>query len=235
MSERTKPSRPHVGPRVGAVAGMLVPLPVGAVTLIILTVGENLRQYGMPWLLAITAVLMLGVFSGIHAIQASPKRRMEATGYALSSVALAVVAGFFAVIALEDLVDNVLGTGRFLSSNGAVTALGTLAGSLASLVVLPIGLCLFGIGTARARCLPGRIRWLPVAIPFIVVIGAAAGSAVSTEAVSLAWTWLVAITCFRLGISLSARSRWGRGAGRTAQRSAAPSAPPILDPVMVRS
>jgi hypothetical protein len=202
MNALTRWRPPLVGPRVGGVAGTLVPVPVGVVTLIILTVGENLRQYGMPLFLAITAVLVLGCFSGVHAIQASPKRRLEAAGYALSTAALAAVAGFFTVIGLEDLIDNVFGTGRFLSSNGAVTALGTLAGSLASLVVLPIGLCLFGIGTARARCLPGRTRWLPLAIPFTVVIGAAAGSAVSTEAASLAWTWLVAITCFRLGIVL---------------------------------
>jgi len=202
MSALTTLNRPVVGRQVGAVAGMLLPLPVGAVTLIILTVGENLRQYGMPWLLAITAVLMLGCLSGIHDFQASPRRRLEAAGYMFGCVALAVVAGFFTVIGLEDMIDNVFGTGRFLSSNGAVTALGTLAGSLASLVFLPIGLCLFGIGTARARCLPGRTRWLPLAIPFTVVTGAAAGSAISTETVSLAWTWLVAITCFRLGMVL---------------------------------
>ena len=204
MSALMKMNRPIVGPRVGAIAAMLVPFPVIAVTLIILTVGENLRQYGMPWLLAITAVLMLGCLSGIHAVQVSPKRRLEAAGYAFSSVALAVVAGFFTMIGLEDLIDNVFGTGRFLSSNGVITALGTLAGSLASLVVMPIGLCLFGIGTVRSRCLPGRTRWLPLVIPFTVVVGAAAGSAATTEAVSLAWTWLVAITYFKLGVTLLA-------------------------------
>jgi hypothetical protein len=202
---------------------MLVPLPVGAVSLVIVSEGENLRQYGMPWLLAITALLLAGLFSGVHAVQADPPRRAERAGYAFSIAALVLVAGFFAVLGAEDLVDDLFGTGRFLSSNGVVTAIGTLAGSVASLIVLPIGLCLFGLGTARAHVLPGRSRWLPLAIPIVVVTGAALASKASTSLVSLAWVWLVAAACLHLGTVL-----WRMGATVAASQPVVAARPATL-------
>ena len=205
MSATTHHDRPTGsldGRRAGAVAAMLVPLPVALISIIILTVGENLRQYGMPWLLALTALLMVGCFGAVHAVQRECSRRLGAVGFAMSAAALLVVSAFFSVIGLEDLVDNVFGTGRFLSSNGAVTAFGTLCGSLASLVLLPLGLLVFGIATVRAQRLPGLCRWLPLSVPAIVVSGVALGSATASEVVSLGWIWLVAAGCFRIGAVL---------------------------------
>jgi hypothetical protein len=202
MHTTPRRSTPDLRRRAGGIAGVLITLPVAALSTIIVLVGENLRQYGTPWLLSATAVLTFGCFAGLHSVQAAPGRRLEMVGYACSSAALIVVAGFFAVLGLEDLIDNLFGTGRFLSSNGAITAAGTLIGSLASMVVLPTGLVLYGIATVRARCVSSYSRWLPLAIPLTVVGGAALASAVSTQAASLLWIWAVALCCARLGVVL---------------------------------
>ena len=202
-----RPSHRSSTVRIAAVAGMLTPLPIAIAAVVIVTFGENLRQNGMPWLLAASALLIRGCLAGVHAVQAGSTGRIELIGHRLTQWALFVIAGFFTVLGLEDLIDSVAGTGRFLSSNGAVTAAGTLAGSLASLVLLPAGLCLFGVATLKARCLPGASRWLPLAIPMTVVVGAAVASNVSSNLVSLAWTGLVALACAGLGVALHHTNR----------------------------
>ena len=188
--------------RIGAVAGLLTPIPVVIAAAVTLKEGENIRQYGIPWLLAASALLVRSCLAGVHAVQSRSRLRIERIGHHLTQWALLVVAAFFAALGFEDLVDTVAGTGRFLSSSGLVTAVGTLAGSVASLLLLPAGLCLFGIGTARARLLPGASRWLPLTIPVTVVVGAATASNVGSSVVSLIWTCLVALVCAALGLAL---------------------------------
>jgi hypothetical protein len=188
--------------RIGAVAGLLTPVPVVMAAAVTLKEGENIRQYGIPWLLAASALLVRSCLAGVHAVQISSGRRMERAGHQLTQWALLVVVTFFGVLGFEDLVDTVAGTGRFLSSNGLITAVGTLIGSLASLVLLPVGLCLFGIGTANARLLPGASRWLPLTIPVTVVVGAATASNVGSSVVSLIWTCVVSLACAALGLVL---------------------------------
>ena len=57
--------------RVGAAAGMLTPVPVVIAAAVTLKEGENIRQYGIPWLLAASAVLVRSCLAGVHAVQIS--------------------------------------------------------------------------------------------------------------------------------------------------------------------
>jgi hypothetical protein len=205
--------------RRAAVAGLLLPLPTLAVSIVILAVGENLRQYGIPWLFAVAVVLLGTCLGGVHELQAPSAGRLERAGHALVRAGLAAVATFFVAIGLEDAVDWLAGTGRFLSDHGGVTAAGTLLASIASLVVLPLGLTLFGVGTAGARALPGATRWLPLGIPAILLVGPAVASTTGSPAASIAWASLLALDGAALGVLLG-RARFDGGRGVALNRHA---------------
>jgi hypothetical protein len=188
-------------------AGLLTPVPVLAVGVITAAAGENLRQYGMPWVLAAGAVLVRSCLAGPHHLGASTAGRVERVGHVLVSVGLLAVATFFAGLAIEDLLDTTIGSGRFLSDNPALSAPLTLLGSILSLVVLPVGLVLYGIAIAAARPVAGWACWLPLALPVIIVAGAATASLTGLPFVSTVWAALVAVSCVRLAVAVNAASR----------------------------
>jgi hypothetical protein len=74
-------------------------------------------------------------------------------------------------------------------------------------VLLRGWLCVVGVAPVKARGLPGASRWLPLAIPTTVVVGAAVASNVGSNLVSLAWTGLVALACAGLGVALHHTNR----------------------------
>ena len=151
--------------RVGGVDGMLSPLPLLAAGLITATAGQNLRQNGFPWAATLAAILTAICVLGLTALH-SPRwtAPVRATGL-VTAAALLGIAGFFTALGIEDLLATLAGTPRFLSDNQAITGIGTLTGSLLTLVLTPLGLAVIGIATYRAGLLSrtGRLAAMALA------------------------------------------------------------------------
>ena len=183
-------------------AGLLLPVPLVVVGVATAIVGENLRQYGIPLLLAIAALMLRTCLAGPHLLAGGTAGRFERGAYRMMSTGLLAVAAFFGALAVEDLLDNLFGTGRFLSGNETLSALLTLLGSLLALVVLPVGLVAFGVAIAASQRLPGRARWLPLTLPIVIVSGAAAASITGLALLTFVWLSLAGLVCVLLGLAV---------------------------------
>lgn len=193
----------HPGlPWVGGIAGMLSPLPLLAAGLITATAGQNLRQNGFPWAATLAAILTALCVLGLTALH-STRWIAPVRGAGLATAAaLLGIAGFFASLGAEDLLATVVGTPRFLSDNEAITGIGTLTGSILTLILTPLGLAVIGIATFRSRLLgpPGRIA--AVALAPCLVLGALVSAAATTAPVAAAWVPLFGACWFLLGRDL---------------------------------
>jgi hypothetical protein len=188
--------------RLGGIAGLLAPLPVWGAAAISLAVGPNLRQYGFPWAAALAAVLAGActiALTGAHAGQWG--RGLQVIGV-LTAGALLGVAGFFAALGLEDLIADRVGGTRFLSDNDAVTAVGTLAASVLSLLVLPVGFLVLGVAILRSAELDRTGRLAAAALAPLLVLAALIGAATASAAGAAACLGLFGMCWFLLGRSL---------------------------------
>ena len=188
--------------RLGGIAGLLVPLPVWGAAVISLVVGPNLRQYGFPWAAALAAVLAGActiALTGAHAGRWG--RGLRAVGVSTAG-ALLGVAGFFAALGVEDLIAGQVGGTRFLSDNDTVTAVGTLAASVLSLLVLPLGLLVLGVAVLRSARLDRAGRLAAAALAPLLVLAAFTGAATVSAAAAAACLGVFGMCWMLVGRSL---------------------------------
>ena len=127
----------------------------------------------------LTATCVLGL-TALHSMRwAAPLR---AAGL-VTAAALLAIAGFFTALGTEDLLATLASTPRFLSNNEAITSIGTLTGSILTLILTPLGLAVIGIATFRSGLLSRTGRLSAVAVAPCLVLGALV-SAASTSAPS---------------------------------------------------
>ena len=192
----------------GWVAGTVSVLP--ALAAAALAPQQNLRQSGTPWVLAAWAVLLLLCVRGVHALHVWTERRscargaevhLERVGYGCLAASLCLVAVFFAALGLEDVL-SAAGLPRVLSDNEAVTGIGTLAASVSSLVLLPVGLLLFGIATLWRKALPWWGRAMPLCFAALLALTAIAAASSDSAVAATMCLVLAAIGSFLLGLAL---------------------------------
>ena len=192
--------------RLGGVAGLLVPFSCAAAVAITAASGANLRQNGFPWAAAsgaaLAAVAVLAV-TRVHSQSWSAGSRMAGRATVLG---LLGVAGFFAALGVEDLLNTTLGTARFLSDNDTVTAIGTLVASLLSTVLVPLGLILVGAAAYRAHVLDPAGRVGMAAIGPVLLIGALLSGTTDAAWISALWPMLLAGCWALVGLSLLRRT-----------------------------
>jgi hypothetical protein len=116
------------------------------------------------------------------------------------------VAGFFAALGVEDLLNTTLGTARFLSDNDTVTAIGTLVASLLSTVLVPLGLILVGAATYRAHVLDPAGRVGMAAIGPVLLVGALLSGTTDAAWISALWPMVLAGCWALVGLSLLRRT-----------------------------
>ncbi len=109
---------------------------------------------------------------------------------------------FFAGLGTEDLLASQFGTGRFLSDNDVITALGTLFGSVLAVVVVPLGLLGVGIATVRANVLPTVGRWAAASLAPALLLGAVVSAATEPTWISGVWLILYGICWSLLGLGV---------------------------------
>lgn len=178
--------------RIGGVAGLLVPAACAVAVYSTAVTGPNLRQGAFPWAASTGCVL------AAITIAAVARQHARVWGHAAQAVARATkwglvgIAAFFVVVGGEDLLNRTLGTARVLSDSDLLTGLGTLAASLLTLVVVPIGLLLVGLFAARAAVLPRPGRVAMLAVSPVLVLGALLTGLTETLWVSVAWPLLLA-------------------------------------------
>ena len=126
---------------------------------------------------------------------------LRATGL-VTAAALLGIAGFFTALGIEDLLATLAGTPRFLSDNQAITGIGTLTGSLLTLVLTPLGLAVIGIATYRAGLLSRTGRLATMALAACLVLGALVSAAATSAPVAAAWVPVLAACWFLLGRDL---------------------------------
>jgi hypothetical protein len=189
-------------PRVGGIAGMVSPLPLLAAGWITATAGQNLRQNGFPWAATLAAILTATCVLGLTALHsmrwAAPLR---AAGL-VTAAALLAIAGFFTALGTEDLLATLASTPRFLSNNEAITSIGTLTGSILTLILTPLGLAVIGIATFRSGLLSRTGRLSAVAVAPCLVLGALVSAAATSAPVAAAWVPVLAACWFLLGRDL---------------------------------
>ncbi|HET6533615.1 MAG TPA: DJ-1/PfpI family protein [Actinoplanes sp.] len=188
--------------RAGAIAGLVVPLPTLAAAMITIVRAQNLRQNGFPWAAALAAVLAAGctiALTGVHWRRWGAVAR--AAGFT-TAAGLTGIGGFFAGLAVEDLLATQFGFSRFLSDNATVTAVGTLTASLLATVIVPLGLAVTGVATVRARLLDTSARWAAVLIAPAMVAGAAVSAATTSAWASGSWLVLLGACWLPVGRSI---------------------------------
>lgn len=101
--------------------------------------------------------------------------------------------------------NRTLGTARVLSDSDLLTGLGTLAASLLTIVVVPVGLLLVGLFTARAGVLarPGRVAMF--AAGPVLILGAVLSGVTETLWISVTWPVLLGGCWAVVGPPCSAR------------------------------
>jgi hypothetical protein len=189
-------------PRVGGIAGMLSPLPLLAAGWITATAGQNLRQNGFPWAATLAAILTALCVVGLTALHASRWSAPARAAGLITATAILGIAGFFTALGTEDLLANVAGTPRFLSDNEAITGIGTLTGSILTLVVTPLGLAMIGIATCRSGLLGRTGRMSAAALAPCLVLGAFVSAAATSAAVAAVWVPVLGACWFLLGHDL---------------------------------
>jgi hypothetical protein len=117
-------------------------------------------------------------------------------------IALLGIAGFFAALGTEDLLATMAGTSRFLSDNEAITGIGTLTGSVLSLIVTPLGLLILGVAAFRSRLLSRTGRIAAVALTPCLVLGALSSAAATSAPAAAAWVLVFSACWFLLGRAL---------------------------------
>jgi hypothetical protein len=105
-------------------------------------------------------------------------------------------------LGLEDLLATWAGIPRFLSDNEVITGIGTLTGSVLTLVLAPFGLVVVGIATFRSRLLSSSGRLSAVALGPCLILGALISAAATSAPVAAAWVPVFCICWFVLGRSL---------------------------------
>ena len=186
-------------PHLGGIAGMLSPLPLLAAGWITATAGQNLRQNGFPWAATLAAILTATCVLGLTALHSTRWAAPVRATALLTAVALLGIAGFFTALGTEDLLATLAGIPRFLSDNEAITGIGTLTGSILTLVITPLGLALIGIATFRSRLLTRTGRLSAVALAPCLVLGALLSSAATSAPVAAAWVPVFGACWFLLG------------------------------------
>jgi hypothetical protein len=126
---------------------------------------------------------------------------VRGTGF-VTAAALLGIAGFFTGLGIEDLLATLAGTPRFLSDNEMITGIGTLTGSVLTLVLTPIGLAVVGIATFRSRLLSRAGRLSAVAVAPCLVLGALVSAAATSAPIAAAWVPVLAACWFLLGRDL---------------------------------
>jgi hypothetical protein len=188
--------------RIGGIAGMLSTLPLLAASMVTATAGQNLRQNGFPWAAVLAAILTALCVLGVTALHSSRwAAPVRATGL-VTSAALLGIAGFFMALGFEDLLATWAGVARFLSDNEVITGIGTLTGSVLTLVLAPLGLLVVGIATFRSRLLSSSGRLSAVALGPCLILGALISAAAMSAPVAAAWVPIFCICWFMLGRSL---------------------------------
>ena len=126
---------------------------------------------------------------------------VRATGL-VTSAALLGIAGFFMALGLEELLATWAGIPRFLSDNEVITGIGTLTGSVLTLVLAPFGLLVVGIAAFRSRLLSRSGRLSAVALGPCLILAALISAAATSARVAAAWVPVFCICWFVLGRSL---------------------------------
>ena len=193
--------------RIGGIAGVLSPLPLLAAGLITATAGQNLRQNGFPWAATLAAILTALCVLGLRAVLSTSGSAVVRVAGLATAVALVGIAGFFAALGTEDLLATVAGTSRFLSDNEAITGIGTLTGSLLTLVVTPVGLLILGVAALRSRLLSRTGRFAAVALTPCLVLGPLTSAAATSAPAAAAWVLVFSACWFQLGRALLHSSR----------------------------
>jgi hypothetical protein len=193
--------------RIGGIAGMLSALPLLAAGMITATAGQNLRQNGFPWAATMAAILLALCVLGLRTLLAAHVSALVRVAGTVTAVAFVGIAGFFAALGTEDLLATVAGTSRFLSDNEAITGVGTLTGSVLSLVVTPLGLLILGVAAYRARLLSLSGRIAAVALTPCLVLGAVTSAAATSAPAAAAWVLVFSACWILLGRALVRSSR----------------------------
>ena len=193
--------------RIGGIAGMLSPLPLLAAGVITATAGQNLRQNGFPWAATLAALLLAVCVLGLRALLSADGSAVVHVAGMVTAIALVGIAGFFAALGTEDLLATVAGTSRFLSANEAITGIGTLFGSVLSLVVTPLGLLILGVAAYRSRLLSRSGRIAALALTPCLVLGALTSAAATSAPAAAAWVLVFSACWFLLGRALVGSSR----------------------------
>lgn len=193
--------RPEL-PRVGGLAGAVSPLPLLAAGWITATAGQNLRQNGFPWAATLAAILTAACVLGLTALHSTRWAAPVRVAGLVTAVAILGIAGFFTALGTEDLLATVAGTPRFLSDNEAITGIGTLTGSILTLVLTPLGLAVIGIATFRSGLLSRTGRLSAVALAPCLVLGALVSAAATSAPTAASWVPLFGACWFLLGRDL---------------------------------
>ena len=188
--------------RVGGIAGMLSPLPLLAAGWITATGGQNLRQNGFPWAATLAAILTATCVLGLRTLLAPRGSAVVRVVGPATAVALVGIAGFFAALGTEDLLATMAGTPRFLSDNEAITGIGTLTGSLLTLVVTPVGLLILGVAAFRSGLLSRSGRIAALALTPSLILGALTSAAATSAPAAAAWVLVFSAFWFLLGRAL---------------------------------
>jgi hypothetical protein len=192
--------------RIGGIAGVLSPLPLLAAGLITATAGQNLRQNGFPWAATLAAILLAMCVLGLRALLSARGSAIVRVAGMATVMALLGIAGFFAALGTEDLLATVAGTSRFLSDNEAITGIGTLTGSLLTLVVTPLGLLIIEVAAFRSHLLSRSGRIAALALTPCLILGALSSSAATSAPAATVWMLAFSACWFLLGRAL-VRSR----------------------------
>jgi hypothetical protein len=188
--------------RIGGIAGMLSALPLLAAGVITATAGQNLRQNGFPSAATLAAILTALCVLGLRALLSAHESTVVRVAGLATAGALVGIAGFFAALGTEDLLATVAGTSRFLSDNEAITGIGTLTGSVLTLVVTPVGLLILGIAAFRSHLLSRTGRFAAVALAPCLVLGALTSAAATSAPAAAAWVMVFSACWFLLGRAL---------------------------------
>ena len=188
--------------RAGGVAGLFIPAACTSAVWSTVVAGPNLRQGAFPWAAA-TGCVLAAMTTAALARRHEPVWARGRQAVARATVAsLAGVAAFFAVLGGEDLLNRTLGTARALSDSDLLTGLGTLVASLLATVVVPVGLLLVGLFTARCDLVagPGRVAMLTVGP--VLVLGAVLTGVTEALWISAIWPLLLGACWAVVGAAL---------------------------------
>jgi hypothetical protein len=128
---------------------------------------DGLRAGGLPWGLAILAAGIAGV---VHTLRdagyGAPRSLARRSSVVVEGVAWSGC-GFLGAIAIL----NLFGSQVLRRSESGPSIIGTLIASIATIIVLPVALLLFGIALARDGAAPARPRFLPLGLLAVFLTG----------------------------------------------------------------